>query len=159
MPDDFDLERMLSYRISKLYHRSYAAAAKDIAGRGLALREWRVMALVGPKRKMRASDLVDGSLMDKASVSRAVATLVERGLLTTEADPSDGRVQRLSLTPAGRRLHRSVAPTTLARHRAMLEALDPAERKAVVAIFDKLIGRLERLTAERPGPRKPTRRG
>jgi DNA-binding MarR family transcriptional regulator len=157
MADDFDLERMLSYRISKLYHRSYAAAARDIAGKGLALREWRVMALLGPGRKMRASDLVDRSLMDKASVSRAVATLVERGLLAAEPDPADGRVQRLSLTPAGRRLHRSMAPSTLARHAAMLDALDPAERKAVFRILDKLIARLERLAAD-PPPRKAARR-
>lgn len=149
MADDFDLERMLSYRISKLYHRSYAAAAKDIAGKGLALREWRVMALLGPGRTMKASDLVERSLMDKASVSRAVATLVERGLLASEADPEDGRVQRLSLTAAGRRLHRTMAPATLSRHAALLDALDPSERKVVFRIFDKLIARLEKMSSNR----------
>lgn len=149
MADDFELEQMLSYRISKLFSRSSAAASRDIAGLGMALREWRVIALIGDRAKMRATDLVERSLMDKASVSRAVAALVQRGLLASEPDPADGRVQRLSLTSAGRALRRKMVPRSLSRNRAMLQALDPADRKALIRILDKLTARLDQLASKR----------
>ncbi|MGC9670491.1 MarR family winged helix-turn-helix transcriptional regulator [Planosporangium sp. 12N6] len=40
--------------------------------------------------------------LDASTISRAVATLVARGLVRRSADPADGRACILTLTPAGR---------------------------------------------------------
>src|SRR3954468_5072470 len=97
----FDLEQMLSYRVSKLYSRLYVGTTRQIErGFGLATREWRVLALLGKRQSVSASELVARSPMDKASVSRAVASLARRRLIVSRPDARDGRVQRLALTPA-----------------------------------------------------------
>lgn len=86
---------------------------------------------------MRASDLCDYFGVDKGAVSRQVALLEQLGLVAREADPADGRAQRLVVTDDGRaRLERSRA----GRRALVREQLDqwPA---ADVATLATLLGR------------------
>jgi DNA-binding MarR family transcriptional regulator len=53
----------------------------------------------GPLRQGALADLVHA---DPSTVSRHVASLVERGLVTRVADEADGRASRLVVTDAGR---------------------------------------------------------
>ena len=73
--------------------------------------------------------------LDPSTVSRAVATLVDRGLVERQADPADGRATVLVLTDAGRGtlaaadrqygdvLHRALAGWTAAEVAALAAAL------------------------------------
>jgi len=156
----FDLEKMLSYRLSTLSNRLYVGTTRQVeSGFGLVTREWRVLALLGKLEPVSASELVARSPMDKASVSRAVASLAKRGLVVVKPDSSDRRVQQLAMTNAGRKLYAQVAPLSLARHRALLAALTPEERISIFAMLDKLIARADALLAETPrkGAKKASR--
>jgi DNA-binding MarR family transcriptional regulator len=144
----FNLERMLTYRISMLYSLLYTGTTRQLTEHGLVTREWRVLALLGRHQSVSARDLVARSPMDKASVSRAVASLSTRRLIVSRSDPDDRRVQRLSLTPAGRKLYARIAPFSLERQRALLDALPPAERVAIFGTLDKLIARAQALLGE-----------
>lgn len=156
-PSSFDLEQTLTYRISTLYARLSLATARQLAdGFGLALREWRLLALLARHEPTSASALVARSPMDKASVSRAVASLERRRLIAIRPDRSDARAQRLELTPAGRRLHARIAPLAASRQKRLLAALTRAEQRAVLAILDKLIARAGELLGESAA--EPTRR-
>lgn len=147
----FDLEKMLTYRLTTLSNRLYVGTTRQVeSGFGLATREWRVLALLGKLEPVSASELVARSPMDKASVSRAVASLSKRGLVVVTPDPGDRRVQQLGMTNAGRKLYAQVAPLSLARHRALLAALTPKERVSIFAMLDKLIARADALLAEMP---------
>jgi len=72
------------------------------------------------------------------SMSRTVAALEHEGLVRRDADPEDGRVARISLTPAGRQ--------TLTRERARrdawmaqrLEGLPSADREVLRTATDLL---------------------
>jgi DNA-binding MarR family transcriptional regulator len=69
---------------------------------------------------MRLRDLAHARGADPSTVSRQAAQLVQAGLVTSEADPVDGRARRLALTDAGRAIcHRM----TEARGTAIAAAL------------------------------------
>ena len=52
--------------------------------------------------------------MEPANISDVVRRLKRRGLAATGRDPADGRLMRVSLTPAGTALIRKLLPIQLA---------------------------------------------
>jgi DNA-binding MarR family transcriptional regulator len=90
--------------------------------------------------------------MDKVRVSRAVAGLVDRGLLQRRPCERDSRSSQLSLTGRGRRLYRRIAPRALDWERRLVAELDAAERSALFAALAKLERRLSEIeSAEAAG--------
>ncbi len=136
----FNLEDLLTYRISSIYSQLSAGTARELQQFGLVLREWRVIAMLARHEPLSASELVARSPMDKASVSRALASLLERGLLLVATSPTDARIKVLRLTPAGWDLYQRVAPRSVARQKALLSALTSAERE----LFGSMLARIEK---------------
>ncbi|WP_298917945.1 MarR family transcriptional regulator [uncultured Algimonas sp.] len=83
--------------------RHTSQTASDVAG--LNLSQWRVLAAIADETGRTASQVVALTPMDKGLVSRAVATLVEAGLVQREASDQDGRRAHLHLTPRGRQTY------------------------------------------------------
>jgi DNA-binding MarR family transcriptional regulator len=54
--------------------------------------------------EMRAGELAERSRMSKQAISGLVKLCEQRGLVTRERDPDDGRAYRVALTERGRRL-------------------------------------------------------
>ena len=71
----------MSTRIADVYQARF----------GLKIPEWRLMAVLGEGAPMTQRDLVGATRMDKVTVSRATAALVDRGLIVRAASESDGR--------------------------------------------------------------------
>ena len=79
---DFDLDRLFSYRLSVLSNRISGAISREYHRRfGLAITEWRVMAVLGRFPGLSAGEVAARTAMDKVAVSRAVARLLERALI------------------------------------------------------------------------------
>lgn len=78
------------------------------------------------------------SVIMKASVSRAVASLVERGLVAVAQGESDARVKVLRLTDDGWALYQKVAPRSVARQKALLSALTTSERESLYFMLDRI---------------------
>ena len=57
------------------------------------------MAVLGPDAPLSASDVCERTRMDKVQVSRAVARLLEKGLVSRKTAPDDRR--RSVLSPLG----------------------------------------------------------
>lgn len=134
----FDIESALSYRISSLYARLSGGTTQELAGFDLALREWRVMAILARHEPMAAAELVARSPLDKASVSRAVASLEAKGLLSVAPSSGDARRKELRLTADGWALYSEVAPHAIARQKALVSSLTTSERAALVSMLDRI---------------------
>lgn len=80
--------------------------------------------------------------LDKSTVSRLVAGMEARGLLVRERDPGNRRIVRLSISPAGHRLHEDLAQAMRAHQQAVLAAMTAPER---VALETGLVGLLRAL--------------
>jgi DNA-binding MarR family transcriptional regulator len=74
----------------------------------------------------------------KNSISRAVISLEERGLISRSAHPADGRASCLALTPAGQQMFENIKPDYAAADERLLATLEPDERRLFVALVSKV---------------------
>lgn len=112
--EDFDLERFLPYLLNQAAEatsQSFQATYKSEYG--MTRTQWRVLANLGKFGAMTARDICAISHIEKTKVSRAVAGLESDSLLTREIDPSDRRVEILSLTQRGREVFRDLGARAL----------------------------------------------
>ena len=134
-----ELERFLPYRLSVLSNRISQDIARLYAERfGLGITQWRILAVLGRYPDLSATQVAERTAMDKVAVSRAVAGLLEAGLLRRRAHGADRRRSVLELSARGYRVYDEVAPLALAYERRLLAGLDPADRAALHHLLDKL---------------------
>jgi DNA-binding MarR family transcriptional regulator len=147
----------LEREIGLLLRRSRAISARlsgelhpELDGAGYGL-----LALLEDSGPLRASDLVARLGLDKSTVSRQLASLVDLGLVDRAADPVDGRAQ--VLTPSAEGSARLTRIREARRARWENDLADwPADD---VARLGELLHRLNRLgearEAEASEPRRP----
>lgn len=103
-----------------------------------------VLARLGKEGPSSASALASVEGVRPQSMATTLAALDRHGLIHRAPDPSDGRRQLITLTPAGRR--RADGDLQARREwlaRAMQERYTEAERQAIidgVALLERLIG-------------------
>jgi len=140
------LEDFLPYRLSILSNRvSRAIAARYAKTFDLTIPEWRIIAVLGRRVELTATEIAEATEMDKVAVSRAVARLVGAGRVRARADAADARRQILSLTRDGESVHARIAPIALASEQKLLAALDTRERVQLDALLDRLLAAAKRL--------------
>jgi DNA-binding MarR family transcriptional regulator len=134
------LDQFIPYRLSVASNAVSSRIAESYRKRfGLKIAEWRLIAILAESNRMTPQALGEATRMDKISVSRAAAALVERGLVCAEDNPGDGRSHFLSLTADGRSLYAEIAPVALAMEAQLLGALTADER----ATLEGLLRRVE----------------
>jgi DNA-binding MarR family transcriptional regulator len=132
-------------RFMRLVHALKTQAAKNDSGDRAALVLLFPLVRLGPLRQGALAELVHA---DPSTVSRHVAVLVERGLVTRMADESDGRASRLHVTDAGH-----AALDTFRREReSHFEQVTARWDTADLATLTTLLGRfLDDMSATTPG--------
>lgn len=134
-----DLERFVPYQLSVLSNVVSQEIAEAYGERfGLAVTEWRIIAVLGRFPGLSAVGVAERSAMDKVAVSRAVARLLERGLLHRETHGDDRRRSVLELSDAGRQVYAEVAPLALSYERELLSPLSEDERVQFSRMLDRL---------------------
>jgi DNA-binding MarR family transcriptional regulator len=107
---EFRLELFLPYRLSVLANRLSREFARRYQDEfGLSIPEWRVIAVLGAFAPLSSNEIGDKTEMDKAKVSRAVATLLKSGRIERAAHPTDQRLIQLTLSWQGRKIYDAVA--------------------------------------------------
>lgn len=101
------------------------------------------------KAPIRLGELNRRVLLSQPALSRMVDRMVERGFVRREADESDGRGVRLSLTEAGRAQQRSTGRRhALNVSRAMNDCFEPDEMRELMRLCRKLAANREAALAE-----------
>ena len=88
---------------------------------------------------LRQSALAELLHADPSTVSRHVALLVERGLVSRAPDESDGRASRLVLTDAGRAQLDQLRAERVAYLRTVTDDWTDDELATFTTLFDKLL--------------------
>lgn len=91
----------------------------------LSTSQFSVLLLLDAGQGWRLTDLSERLLFDKSTITRIIDRLEQGELVRRIADPSDRRVQRVILTPAGHALRnqaRDAHEQSLARRMAALDA-------------------------------------
>jgi DNA-binding MarR family transcriptional regulator len=108
------LEEFLPYKLSILAKSvSDGLAARYSMEFGLSIPEARILTTCGQNPMMTANGICTHSGMNKAMVSRGIASLDARGLIETLPNQADRREAFLSLTPAGKKVYRKLVPLAL----------------------------------------------
>lgn len=143
-----DLEHFLPYRLSVLSNRVSSSIARLYGERhGLAVTEWRVMAVLGLYPGLSAGEVAERTAMDKVAVSRAVARLLQRGFIQRATHGDDRRRSVLALSARGFEVYDEVAPMVLESERQLLAGLDAVEREQLDALLLKLVEGVDRMAA------------
>ena len=144
--DDLDAHAahvMLEREVALLLRRARAIQGR-LAGelhQGLDGAAYGLLVLLDDAGPLRASDVVTRLGLDKSTVSRQVASLVDLGLVDRAADPDDGRAQVLSTSPEGHRRLSEIRDARRSRWEADLADWETRD----VATLAELLGRLNRL--------------
>ncbi len=142
------LDQFLPYRlnvcaalVSQALSRVYAERYK------IGVPEWRVLVTLGEFGMMTAKAIGNHSHMHKTKVSRAVALLERRKLVSRRINRADLREAFLSLTPAGRDIYNELAPIALDFAQQLLDTVDAADRTALDRALRTLTERSAQLSA------------
>jgi len=137
----FDLARFVPYRLAVLAEEVSATIAQVYVDRfDLNRDQWRIIAWLGNHRDMQAKEVARLAGLDKMQMSRALARLEERKLVSVEPDTQDRRGNVLQLTKQGRALYEKIMPLVIAREEYLLAGLTPDE----IASLDTIIAKLRR---------------
>lgn len=132
------LKRFLPYRLSVVANLVSDEVAKAYQARfGLKIPEWRVLANIAERGIATQAQLVDLTVMDKMTVSRAVAGLTARDLVSRRR-AADRRTNLLQLTATGQALYAEVVPLALDIEANLLAGISPADRETLDRVLDQL---------------------
>jgi DNA-binding MarR family transcriptional regulator len=146
------LEEFLPYRLNVLASLVSQALSRVYAERyKIGVPEWRVLVTLGQYSVMTGKAIGIHTHMHKTKVSRAVAELERRKLVTRRVNRADLRESFLSLTPAGRAIYEELAPGALEFAQKLAEVIDPIDRSAFERALQKLTERSRILAAEVAG--------
>ena len=133
------LDGFLPYRLSVL---SNAVSRKiaDIYERefGLSIWQWRIIAVLGEREGLTSTEVAQRTLMDKPTVSRAAASLIERGILERDIDKDDRRRAPMRLSSEGQAIYAAVIPMALESEKEFLDALSAEEAETLHALLSRL---------------------
>jgi DNA-binding MarR family transcriptional regulator len=99
----------------------------------------------GAYAPLSTKELSGQTQLDKSTVSRTTATLVQRGLVARKVDTADQRLVVLRLTPRGKVLCDDVIRSILNWDRLLLEVLSERQLSVLRSILTQLPRRLEHL--------------
>lgn len=140
----------LEREIGLLLRRSRAISARlarelhpDLDGASYGL-----LALLQDSGPLRAGDLVVRLGLDKSTVSRQIASLVDLGLVTRSPDPDDARAQMLAPSPEGSTRLARIRDARRARWESDLADWPPAD----IATLAALLARFNRVREAREAP-------
>ena len=109
----------------------------------LTIPEFRALAVVAEFGTLSPTAVGQHTAMDKVKVSRAAQSLVAKGLLRQDPDPSDGRGRLLRLTRKGTSTHARLVPLAAELEADVFGNLSPADIASLGRILAKITTRVE----------------
>ena len=141
------LEDFLPYRLSLLSNTVSSRIAATYQDKfGISMPEWRIMAVLAEYPESAADDVCQRTRIEKSVVSRSVARLLGRNLLTRELDKQDRRRSSLSLSETGHAVYSEVMPVAERFELMLLSGLDAGEKKQLSSLLTKLQNEADSLT-------------
>ena len=135
------LDEQVGFLLRQVTQRHTTIFAQHI-GEDLTPTQWAVLAKLrehGESRnQLGQNQLGRLTAMDAATVKGVVDRLVRRGLLSTVADPEDGRRVVVTLTKAGEALTDRMVEAAHRVTEETLAPLDPGEGATLLRLLEKL---------------------
>ena len=152
------IQDFLLFRLSRILLIGGSMVTRICEGQfGITRREWTILALVAQADEMKWSRVLELSELDEARLSRAVSSLVAKGLALKRQMPSRG--VSVSLTDAGRAVFAELFPVARSVNLRLLEGLGDSERRQLGLALESIHRQAAALAEAMPLPKADRRRG
>jgi len=125
---------------------STAASAqfhREVRKMGLRVPEWRVLATLRDQDGAMITHLARLALIEQSRLTRIIAQMDDKGLVTRRSDPEDGRRVRVFLTEQGRAMARKMITQARNHERGLLELLQYGDGARLKPALRALLERLD----------------
>lgn len=117
------------------------AFARKVEAHGVTVSEWVVLRQLVDAGPIAPSRLAEHMGATRGTVTKLADRLIEKSLVSRDADPTDGRAQVLRLTTAGRALVPRLAALADRNDAEFFDHLTPGERSALVKTLQGIVER------------------
>lgn len=140
----------ISYQVTVVANlMAFGNSTKNFKQFGLNIREWRVLALLAQLGPLTAVRIVEEVVQDKANMSRAIAELHKKKLVTKLPNPKHKRSQFIWLTKSGMALYKKIEPVFTEQAEMFCNSLSEKEKTTLCKLLDKLKGHAERMREDK----------
>ncbi|MGV6801853.1 MAG: MarR family winged helix-turn-helix transcriptional regulator [bacterium] len=140
--DDFVLAEFLPFKLTVLAKAVSDRLASEYSVRfDITVPEWRVLALLSQYVEINAQLVANETPLDKVAVSRAVASLLRKGLIAKTKSENDRRASVLNLTQDGRSVAQRIQKLALAHEADLLAGLSFDNQKKLHHLIDQLLAK------------------
>jgi DNA-binding MarR family transcriptional regulator/GNAT superfamily N-acetyltransferase len=123
---------------NRFYTRRIGALGDGHLGSAYSLTEVRVLYELAHRDRVTASEIAEALDLDRGYLSRTLRVFKSRGLVDAEVESGDRRQALLRLTTAGRKAFAPLDKGARDEIVAMLQPLEPAEQRRVLAAMQMI---------------------
>jgi MarR family transcriptional regulator, transcriptional regulator for hemolysin len=120
-----------------------SAFEETLAAEGGSLGTWIVLSALSDEGVVSQTVLASHIHVEGATITHHLDRLEQLGLVRRVTDPSDRRVRKIELTPAGTRLHRRLLAAVKGLETQATAGLSKAEREELRRLLERIGTNLE----------------
>lgn len=126
-------------RLKKLVERMLRDLAETHKIISISAPEFSIMVVLAEQQGVSSRDINRTTTMDKATITRALDRLTDKGLILRSRSKKDSRLNQIRLTSKGRRAFAQIERAALEWERRFLSGVKVTELREL----DRLLGKLE----------------
>jgi len=141
--DQLDLARYFPYLINRVGAVFVTDFTRDaLASEDLTIVMWRVLAALSNNGGQRQTDLAAMTSIEVSTLSRVVARLLKRGLITRQRSRADNREVAVTLSARGKVLVQRLIPIARAHEEKATGKLSASDLEAARRVLQAMYGNL-----------------
>ena len=136
---ELGLDNFAPYLMNRIMGRYNAALSSEMAALGLTTPQMRSLAVLSVRDGILIRELAVYAVVQQSTLSRALDTLAQNGMIRRETDEQDSRATRVFLTDAGREAYERLWPHMSEAYEAMFRGIGPEEKQAFVSTLQTML--------------------
>ncbi|WP_370402749.1 MarR family winged helix-turn-helix transcriptional regulator [Sulfitobacter sp. JB4-11] len=136
---EIGLENFAPYLMNRIIGRYNAALSSEMAALGLTTPQMRSLAVLSVIDGILIRELAVYAVVQQSTLSRALDTLAQNGLVRRETDGKDSRATRVFITDAGREAYDRMWPHMAGAYEAMFKGVSDADKHAFVGTLQTIL--------------------
>ncbi|KIN60121.1 Transcriptional regulator, MarR family [Sulfitobacter noctilucae] len=136
---EMGLENFAPYLMNRIIGRYNAALSSEMAEMGLTTPQMRSLAVLSVMDGLLIRELAVYAVVQQSTLSRALETLDQNGMIRRAPDEQDSRATRVFITDAGREAYIRLWPQMSDASEAMFKGISEEQRRAFVGTLQTML--------------------
>lgn len=133
------IQDMFLYRINQLRAKGGGVVLRYCEGEfGITRREWVILAILSTEEVINSSALASLAELTPPATSKAVSSLLTKGLLERNVDPQNRRVARINISKSGKDVYEQILPIVISINKYILETISKDEIKLLDSMLERM---------------------